>query len=105
MSLSQQEQTLMALQFKRCIFLLCLLLFAAISLVKCNSDNSFQQRTENNRNSMTEVHAFIVPHSHCDPGWIETVQTYFDHNVTNILTKTLTLIANDPKKRFIWAGQ
>ncbi len=94
----------MALQFKRCIFILYLILFSAISLVKCNLDDDFQQVTESNENSMTVIHAFIVPHSHCDPGWIETVQTYFDQNVTNILTKTLTLIANDPKKRFIWAG-
>lgn len=45
---------------------------------------------------------FVVPHSHNDIGWLETTQQYFDNCVRHILNTVVDLLAEDPKKRFIW---
>ena len=44
----------------------------------------------------------IVPHSHDDLGWLETLQEYFDVNagVDNILTTVTESLIKDPKRKF-----
>ena len=48
-----------------------------------------------------EVH--IVPHSHCDVGWLETVDAYYDSIVGSALTTITRALAADPTRRFVWS--
>jgi len=46
---------------------------------------------------------FVLPHSHDDVGWIETVFGYFNGSVTHILSSVTQALAADPRRRFIWS--
>lgn len=46
---------------------------------------------------------FVVPHSHCDPGWIKTFDKYFQTRTKKIITSVVESLLKDPKRRFIWA--
>mmetsp|Transcript_23121 Transcript_23121/g.41264 ORF Transcript_23121/g.41264 Transcript_23121/m.41264 type:complete len:1044 (+) Transcript_23121:18-3149(+) len=46
---------------------------------------------------------FIVPHSHCDPGWIEPIDYYYDNHVKFILSNIITLLDGDEDRRFVWS--
>ena len=50
---------------------------------------------------MTTVH--IIPHSHCDPGWLNTFEGYYAKNVQKILDGVVGSLSRDPKKKFVWA--
>jgi hypothetical protein len=45
----------------------------------------------------------IIPHSHCDPGWLTTFEGYYDGQVKGILTNVFNELNNDPTKTFVWA--
>jgi hypothetical protein len=45
----------------------------------------------------------IIPHSHCDPGWLKTYEKYYKEDVETILTNVMTQLNIDSRKRFIWA--
>eukprot|EP01080_Neovahlkampfia_damariscottae_P000310 gene310-6724_t len=47
--------------------------------------------------------AYIVPHSHCDPGWIKTYEKYYNEDVRIILSNVMIQLKMDSKKRFIWS--
>eukprot|EP00729_Bicosta_minor_P026692 gene26692-24757_t len=46
---------------------------------------------------------FLVPHTHADTGWMLTIQQYYEQLVEPILTSTLSALAADPSRRYIWA--
>ncbi|KNC56371.1 alpha-mannosidase 2 [Thecamonas trahens ATCC 50062] len=50
-----------------------------------------------------ELNVFILAHSHCDPGWLNTFEGYFQRDVNAILSNVVTALQQDARRRFIWA--
>ena len=46
---------------------------------------------------------FVVPHSHCDPGWIQTFDSYFREQTSRIITTVVVSLLKDVRRTFIWA--
>lgn len=58
---------------------------------------------ESNWNSQYKLKVFVVPHSHNDPGWLETFDKYYETQTELILDSMLEHLAVNPKMTFIWA--
>ncbi|XP_035892640.1 alpha-mannosidase 2 [Anopheles stephensi] len=54
-------------------------------------------------NSHHKLHVFVVPHSHNDPGWIQTFDEYYERSTKNIFANMLRHLDENPGLRFIWA--
>ncbi|EFC40940.1 predicted protein [Naegleria gruberi] len=76
-----------------------------VECAKAKSNNRHQEVEfdELKENSDSVVNAFIVAHSHCDLGWLETVNFYSKYNVTVIIDNVIKYLNADPQKRFIWS--
>jgi hypothetical protein len=46
---------------------------------------------------------WLIPHSHCDTGWIETVDGYYNDSVKLILSSVTARLDTDPSARFVWS--
>jgi hypothetical protein len=46
---------------------------------------------------------WLVPHAHCDVGWIDTPDAYYNNSVQHILTTVTKHLAADEGARFIWS--
>ena len=51
----------------------------------------------------TKLQVFVIPHSHCDPGWIKTFDEYFRQRTSNIITTVIQALVQDARRTFIWA--
>eukprot|EP00029_Vermamoeba_vermiformis_P007896 TRINITY_DN3546_c0_g1_i1.p1 TRINITY_DN3546_c0_g1~~TRINITY_DN3546_c0_g1_i1.p1 ORF type:complete len:1137 (-),score=300.82 TRINITY_DN3546_c0_g1_i1:18-3428(-) len=49
------------------------------------------------------LNVHLIPHSHCDPGWLETFEGYFNGRVSRILTNVVNELSKDPTRTFVWA--
>ncbi|THD19710.1 Alpha-mannosidase 2x [Fasciola hepatica] len=49
------------------------------------------------------LEVFLVPHSHQDPGWIFTIDEYFEKKTRAGLDATLDILLRHPEARFIYA--
>lgn len=50
-----------------------------------------------------KLRIFVVPHSHNDPGWVKTFDTYFQQQTKAILTNAVDWLNKHPDMRMIWA--
>uniref|UniRef100_A0A2M3ZE22 Alpha-mannosidase n=1 Tax=Anopheles braziliensis TaxID=58242 RepID=A0A2M3ZE22_9DIPT len=57
----------------------------------------------NDWNAHNKLHVFVVPHSHNDPGWIQTFDEYYERSTKAIFTNMLRHLDENPGMRFIWA--
>lgn len=51
----------------------------------------------------TKLTAHLIPHSHCDPGWLSTFEGYFQDSVNNILTNVMRALEKEPYRKFVWS--
>ncbi|CAF3632237.1 unnamed protein product [Rotaria sordida] len=56
------------------------------------------QWTSNNK-----LKIILMPHSHCDPGWLNTYEQYFAYSARRILNTMITMLDKNSKYKFIWA--
>ena len=49
------------------------------------------------------LHIYVVPHSHCDPGWLKTFDEYFQLQTKKIISSVVEALLADPQRTFIWA--
>ena len=45
----------------------------------------------------------LIPHSHCDPGWLQSFEGYYLRDVRVILDGVVQTLIADSSRRFIWA--
>ncbi|XP_013414092.1 alpha-mannosidase 2 isoform X2 [Lingula anatina] len=54
--------------------------------------------------SYTEpLKVIFIPHSHNDPGWLDTIEGYFSHNTRKILNYMVVKLKEYPEFRFVWS--
>jgi alpha-mannosidase II len=48
------------------------------------------------------IDVYLVPHTHLDPGWIETIEDYYSKKVRSILNNVIFELWKDRNKKFTW---
>eukprot|EP01094_Clydonella_sp_ATCC50884_P021850 TRINITY_DN4897_c0_g1_i1.p1 TRINITY_DN4897_c0_g1~~TRINITY_DN4897_c0_g1_i1.p1 ORF type:complete len:911 (-),score=282.99 TRINITY_DN4897_c0_g1_i1:51-2708(-) len=45
---------------------------------------------------------YVVAHTHCDPGWLSTMEEYYRKDVKHILDTVVVALEKNPSRRFSW---
>lgn len=53
--------------------------------------------------SLQLLTAHIIAHSHCDPGWLNTFEGYYNSEVRTILDAVLRELQKGDKRKFVWS--
>jgi alpha-mannosidase II len=48
------------------------------------------------------IDIYLVPHTHLDPGWIETFEDYYTKKVKIIIQNVIKALKSDPNKKYTW---
>ncbi|KAJ6249120.1 alpha-mannosidase [Anaeramoeba flamelloides] len=72
------------------ITLVTFFVFFAFSFVQAKQESS----------GLVTVH--LVPHAHCDVGWIETPEDYYATEIAKIMNNVVEELTANPDYRFIW---
>lgn len=51
----------------------------------------------------SQLNVHIIPHSHCDPGWLNTYDKYYADRVSKILNAVTTSLDSHPNRTFVWS--
>lgn len=54
-------------------------------------------------NVTNKLKIIVMPHSHCDPGWLNTYEYYFHEGSRLILDTMIEILSMNRKYKFIWA--
>ena len=46
---------------------------------------------------------YVVPHSHCEHGGLDTMDAEYNDLVENILDNVVNLLDGHPRRKFVWA--
>ncbi len=82
--------------FQSCLALALMLLFAVAFAVPFTPPSPSAASSD----TLT-IH--LIPHSHCDPGWLLTADQYFAAQVHSIIDSVISALEADPARRFIWS--
>lgn len=52
--------------------------------------------------SQPVVDLYLLPHTHADVGWMQTVNSLSRMNISRILDSVTSEIVADPRRRFVW---
>jgi hypothetical protein len=53
--------------------------------------------------SAAPLRVYVVPHSHCDPGWWKTVDEYFADWAEGVISSAVETLSENKERRFIWS--
>lgn len=59
--------------------------------------------TDSRWNKESKLKVIVVPHSHNDPGWLETFDDYYTETTRDILNNMVEQLTDNPNMTMIWA--
>ena len=68
-----------------------------------NGCDEWKNLSKQNVSNFSEINVHIIPHSHTDAGWIESIDWYYDNWVKNIFKNIFEEMYENKNITFVWA--